>query len=334
MPEISILNPTVLNGLVEKFTAPETYVGISSLFSRREPSLDPTAKWDVIEGNREIAAPNVPNSEAHIVPHLGVGERTASFIYLREKKVFKPTTMRWLRTPGELAAKNAEKTVLREVRDLDRRFDAFAEWCVWQAMTGGIVLNYPDVKANVDYGFSSSHKPQPVVAWNDGAKTVASLLGDLTAWKRLIALDGRVPATDVWLNGPTFDLVIAILASDTRPILSDRMRDELLGTGVVTGLFGLTWHIYDLGYVDAAGAEQTYIAENAVIITSSANNPFYVMEGPSADDSAPQNHIGKFVKTWKEEDPSARQHLEEWSFLPIIERPEQIVYVADVTDAA
>lgn len=332
MPEISILQPAVLNGLVEKFTAPENYLGLNRIFSRKEPSLDPTAKWDVIEGNREIAAPNVPNSEAHIVPHLGVGERTASFIYLREKKVFKPTTIRWLRTPGELSAKNAEKAVLREVRDLDRRFDAFAEWCVWQALTGSIVLNYPDVKANVDYGFDATHTPSVDKAWDDPTKTVAELLSEVNAWKRLISLDGRVTATDVWLNGNTFDLVIAILANSERPILSDRMRDELLTTGTVTGLFGLTWHIYDLGYVDSVGVEQRYIPDNSVIVTSGANNAFYLMEGPSADEDAPQNHVGKYVKSWKEPDPSARQHLEEWSFLPIIERPEQIVYVADVTD--
>ena len=328
MPEISLLQPTVLNGLVERFTAPESYLGLSQLFARKEPSLDPTAKWDVIEGNREIAAPNVPNSEAHIVPHLGSGERTASFIYLREKKVFKPTTIRWLRQPGTLNTKNAEAAVLREVRDLDRRFDAFAEWCIWQSLTGGIVLNYPDVKANVDYGFSSTHKPVVTKGWNNAGKTVDELLADVNAWKRLISLDGRVTATDVWLHGTTMDLVVAIAAKSG--IISDRMRDQLLNTGEVSGLFGLTWHVYDLGYVDAAGQEQSYIAPDAVIITSSANNGFYLMEGPTADDDAPLNYTGKFVKSWKEPDPSARQHLEEWSFLPIIERPEQVVYVESV----
>lgn len=328
MPEITLLQPTVLNGLIEKFTAPEEYLGLTRVFNRRVPSMDPTAKWDVIEGNREIAAPNVPNSEAHIVPHLGVGERTASFIYLREKKVFKPTTIRWLRQPGTLATKNAEAAVLREVRDLDRRFDAFAEWCAWQALSGGIVLNYPDVKANVDYGFSSTHKPTVTKGWNNATKTVAELLADVTAWKRLISLDGRVTATDVWLSGVTMDLVVAICAGSN--LISDRMRDSLLNTGEVSGLFGLTWHVYDLGYVDAAGQEQRYIPDDVVIMTSSANQHMYLMEGPTADDDAPLNFTGKFVKSWKEPDPSARQHLEEWSFLPIIERPEQIVYVETV----
>lgn len=326
MPEISLLQPAVLNGLIQKFTAPPDFQGLSSIFNNRQPSLDPTAKWDVIEGNREIAAPNVPNSEAHIVPHLGSGQRTSSFIYLREKKVFKPTTIRWLRQPGTLATKNAEAAVLREVQDLDRRFDGFAEYCCWKAMSGSIVLNYPDVKATVDYGFATSHKPTVTVGWDDTAKTPAGLLADVNAWKLLITLDARTVATDVWCNSTTFDLVIATLARGATNIMSDRMRDQLLQTGTVSGLFGLTWHIYDLAYVDSNGATQFYVPTDYVIVTTSANSAFYLMEGPTADDDAPDNFTGKFVKSWKAPDPSARQHLEEWSFLPIIERPEQVVY--------
>lgn len=328
MAEISILNPTVLNGLIERFTPPagET-VALSSIFSTRVPSQDPVAEWDVIQGNREIAAPNVPNSEAHIVPHLGVGKRTASFIYLREKKVFKPTTIRWLRTPGTLATKNAERAVAREVRDLDRRFDAFAEFCAWQALTGTLTLNTPQVKASIDYAFDASHKPVVATGWS--TITVEDWITQVKAWKRVMSLDARVQTTDVWLNGNTWDKVGRILAASPA-LLSDRRKDSLLNDGVVPDLLGMTWHIVDNGYVDDAGTEQFYIDDDAVILTSGANSAFYMMEGPSADEDAPTNHIGKFVKSWKAPDPSARQHLEEWSFLPVIERPEQVVYVGDI----
>jgi hypothetical protein len=329
MPEISLLQPQVLNGVIEKFVAPENYMGLGQVFTRKEPSMDAVARWDVIVGNREMATPNVPNSEAHIVPHLGIGQQTATFIYLREKKVFKPTTIRWLRAPGQMAAKNAEQAVLREVRDLDRRFDAFAEFCCWQSLTGSIVLNYPDVKATVDYGFANTHRPALVKGWNDPTKTPAQWVADVQAWKRLIILDGRVPPTDVWLNGSTFNRVLQILANSPL-IMSDRMKDQVLQQDMVQGLVGLTWHIYDLQFVNGAGTVVPFIADDALVLTSSANGAFYLMEGPSADEDAPQGHTGKFVKSWKEPDPSARQHLEEWSFLPIIERPEQVVYVPTV----
>ena len=55
-----------------------------------------------------------------------------------------------------------------------------------------------------------------------------------------------------------------------------------------------------------------------------------MVEGPGGDDEARQGRIGKFAKSWVEPDPSARQYLEEWHFLPILERPDQLVY-ADVS---
>src|SRR6187431_2637358 len=91
----------------------------------KTPHPFPSAQWDVIRGSRTIARPNVPNSEAHIVPQLGRETLAAAFIYLREKKVFSPTTLYWIRTPGDIAKVNAERAVLRELGDLNRRFDNF-----------------------------------------------------------------------------------------------------------------------------------------------------------------------------------------------------------------
>lgn len=331
MPEISLLNPTVLNGVVEKFTTPENMLASSAIFGRSEPSMDPTAKWDVIEGNREMASPNVPNSEAHIVPQLGVGQRTAAFVYLREKKVFSPTTLRWLREPGKLASKNAEAKVLREVRDLDRRFEAYLEFLCWEALRGTITIAENDVIASVDYGIPASHEITITSAndWLSTGTTVVDWISSIIGFKRLISLDARVPATDVWLNGLTWSYVTEILAT-TPAILSDRMKEAVLNTGEVKGLLGMTWHVYDAQYVNSGGSTVPYIADDEVFITSSANNAFFKMEGPSADEDAPRGHIGKFVKSWTEPDPSARQHLEEWHVLPIIERPEQVVRLIDV----
>jgi hypothetical protein len=55
--------------------------------------------------------------------------------------------------------------------------------------------------------------------------------------------------------------------------------------------------------------------------------------GPSADDEAPDGYTGKFAKTWKEKDPSARQYLLEWNLLPIITRPEQMIVATGLITA-
>ena len=66
MPDISLFQPTVLLGVVEKFTAPESLTMLNRISKTASPF--PTATWDVIKGSRTIGRPNVPNSEAHIVP--------------------------------------------------------------------------------------------------------------------------------------------------------------------------------------------------------------------------------------------------------------------------
>jgi hypothetical protein len=63
----------------------------------------------------------------------------------------------------------------------------------------------------------------------------------------------------------------------------------------------------------------------------SDGRPMEIFEGPTADDEAPVGFTGRFAKTWKEKDPSARQYLLEYHFLPVITRPEQFVYIADVS---
>lgn len=327
MPEISLLNPTVLNGVLEQLEYPDSFLGMG-LLGGGQPNPWPVAEWDVVASSREIAAPGIPNTEAKIVPRLGVGKRTASMVYLREKKIFKPTTLHWLRTPGQLAAKNAEGAVMREIEDLDRRFMAFAEYTFWQMVSGTLTLNYADVKATVDYLIQATHKPTVVTSW--ATVGTADVIGDVIGWKRLINEDGAgAVVRNAYLNSVTMDYVARNNAIQT--LFSDRLKDQFLSTGSVTGLLGLSWTTYDSTYINPAASSVKYIPDDRVVlIADNPRDPFFLMEGPSADHEAPEGQIGKFAKSWMEPDPSARQYLEEWHFLPILERPDQIVF-ADVS---
>jgi hypothetical protein len=331
MPDISLLQPTVLRGVVEKLTAPESLTLSASL--PKTPWPYPSVTWDVIKGSRTVAKPNVPNSEAHIVPRLGISQQSAAFVYLREKKVFEPTTIHWIRTPGQIAARNAEAAVLREVNDLNQRFDNFVEFCCWRAMTGNLVLDYPDVQAAIDYQFASSHKiASPTTQWS--AATAAQIRADIIAWKRLIARDGRVAATDAYSTEVTVERIMAKyqdVAAGT-VLLSDRMRDEFWRTSTLPGFLGLNWHAVEQVYETDAGVQTLFVPDDSLFIANpNDGRPMEIFEGPSADDEAPDGFTGKFSKTWKEKDPSARQFLLEYHMLPVITRPEQFVYVADVS---
>ena len=345
MPDISLFQPTVLRGVVEKFTAPESLTLLNR--APQTPWPFPTAQWEVLRGSRAIAKPNVPNSEAHIVPRLGRSTETAAFIYLREKKVFEPTTLHWIRTPGEIAKINAERAVLREITDLNTRFDNFAEYALWQMFTGTLTLDYPDVQASIDYKIPASHKPTVGTSW--ATATPKQIVNDVRSWKRLISRDGRVAAQEAYATEKTISYIFDAFASTGSSaanfmggnLLSDRMKDQYYSNGVLPGFMGLQWTPQEAVF-DATGAaysssptdpgaETLFLADDYVILGNfTENRPFEVIVGPTADDEAPEGFTGKFAKTWKEKDPSARQYLLEYNFLPVLTRPEQFVY-ADVT---
>ncbi len=328
----------VLRGVVEKFVAAETLVMLSR--TPQPPWPFPSATWDVIRGSRMVAKPNVPNSEAHIVARLGRSQESAAFVYLREKKVFEPTTLHWLRTPGEIAATNAEKAVMREVENLNQRFDNFAEFCIWSALKGSLIFDYPDVQANIDYKLPTSHKPHPGTSW--ATATPTQIVADIRAWKRLVTRDGRVPAKEAFATELTLAYIFDSFASTGvattfmgGTLLSDRMKENYYSQGTLPGFMGLNWTTVESVYDDDAGVNTLFVPDKALFLGNYTDQtPIELLQGPTADDEAPDNFTGKFSKSWKEKDPSARQYLLEWNLLPVITRPEQMVYVADVTSTS
>lgn len=367
MPDISLLEPMVLRGVVEKFTVPETLLMLNRL--DQTPWPYPQATWDVVKGSRLVAKPNVPNSEAHVVSRLGRSQENAAFIYLREKKVFEPTTLHWIRLPGQIAQTNAEQAVLREINDLNQRFDNFAEWSIWQALGGGISYSYSDVIATVDYKFPASHFVTPATPWlsntsltyntgtgantdlgqantnlaaGTGTVTYASpfqIIEDVRSWKRIIQIHGRVPAQECFATTVTMAALMEAWvhagAGSTVNIpatmLSDRMKDEYYSTGIISGFMGLTWTTVEQVYENDSGFLTFFVPDGQIYLGNYTDQrPVELLIGPTADDEAPDGFTGKYAKTWKEKDPSARQYLLEWHLIPVITRPEQMLVATGV----
>lgn len=332
MPEISLLRPTILNGVIETMTAPQELLGLRLM--PRVPHPFPTVEYDTIRGSRNLAKPNVPNSEAHIVPKLGIGHLTAGYFYVREKKVFEPTTLYWLRAAGTLATKQAEAAVMRETTDLSARVDRFMEYCIWRGMfTGGLTINEPDVKATVDYQIATTHKP--VLATTDkwdyvdaaqgpGDKYTAPIREQVNAWRRMVSRDAQANLTNAYLNAYTADIMMRNRIFHGIE-LSDRQKDAFLLTNMIPGLWGIDWNVYDLGY-EAGGSFVPFIPDGYIVFVAPEGRPFEMLEGPCADFAAGQDATGRFAKTWQEEDPSARQILIEQNFFPALYKPDNVVY--------
>lgn len=348
VPDISLLQPTVFRGVVERFTAPENKPMLSRV--PKTPWPYPTAEWDVLRGSRAVARYNVVNSEAHIVDRLGRSHETASFVHLREKKIFDPTTLQWIREPGQLAAANAEKAVMRELRDLNTRFDNRVELDIWQALSGSLRIEDSELGhlGTVDYKFLPTHKPDPSADWSEA--TPAQIVADVKAWKRLVERDGGVRAVEAWTSNEVLDYIFNSFATkgDTgsnfaaAALLSDRMKEQYYTTGKLPAFMNLDWNVNESVY-DATGSaygpnptnpseDTPFLGENSIILGNFTDNrPIELFEGLIADHDAPAKYTGKFAKTFREPDPSELQYLLAYSYLPVILRPEQFVAVGDVT---
>lgn len=345
MPDISLLQPTVFRGVVERFTAPADLPMLSRV--PKTPWPYPTAEWDVLRGSRAVARYNVVNAEAHIVDRLGRSHEVAAFAHLREKKLFDPTTLQWIRTPGQLAAVNAEKAVLRELTDLNTRFDNRVELDIWQALTG--VLRIEDSElghiGTVDYGFLPTHKPTAAVSW--ATATPAQIVANIRAWKRLVDRDGGVRAVEAWTSEEVLSQIFDSFATkgdagtnfSGAALLSDRMKEQYYTAGSLPGFMGINWNVnasvYDStesGYTtdpkdpSVADGMTLFLGVNKIILGNFTDNrPIELYEGLIADHEAPANFTGKFAKNFREQDPSELQYLMAYSYLPVILRPEQFV---------
>jgi hypothetical protein len=329
MPDISLLEPAVLRDVVTKLPTPANFVLMNLV--PKTPTPFPVATWEVIRGSRTMATPNVPNAEAHVVPRQGISQESSTLVYLREKKIFQPTTLYWLKAPGSLTnLRNAESEVLREVTDLNLRFDNFWEWSLWQAVLGSLVIDAPDVQGTVDYKFSTSHKPTASVLWTANGVTPQNIIDNVTAWKKMLLRDGQVTNVKAYATSDTLNLIVAAFTKNGISLMSDRMKDQYYTSGTLTGFLGMDWIVIDSQY-DVRNADGTFTslgflpANTIVFADLTTNRPIELLQGPTADDEAPDGFIGRFAKTWKEKDPSARQYLIEEHALPVITRPEQIV---------
>jgi hypothetical protein len=169
--------------------------------------------------------------------------------------------------------------------------------------------------------------------------TPVSIIEDVRSWKRLLQVHGRVPAKEVFATSVTMAGLMEAWVSATQAstvsipatMLSDRMKDEYYSTGIMTGFMGLTWSTVEQVFESDLGNLTFFVPDGMLYLGNYTDQrPVEVLVGPTADDEAPEGFTGKYSKTWKEKDPSARQYLLEWHMLPIVTRPEQMLVATNV----
>jgi hypothetical protein len=330
--DLPLLQPVRFAAAVRELTPPQNNYWLNRV--PREQTTDQQVAWDTYKGTQKVGKPNVPNSEAHII---SVGERSAraaSWMYLRTKMGFKPTTTRNLRQIGtRLDQRRAEEAVLRDAQQISNQFDNFAEMCFWSVLSGHLHAEFRDNVWKVNFGIPESHQFVPGVPWDQA--TPAQIMADLNAWRDTIENDSQTIANDVYATKNTIALIFQSFArvddGTAAGLLTDRMREQYYRTGTFDDFLGMNWRVVNAKYQMDSGSYAGYVPDGALFIGNYTDNrPLVLMEGPSYDFAAPQNYTGKFAKNWMNDDPSGLWFLVEWSMMPILFTPDQVGFCRSV----
>ena len=354
MAEISLLEPRVLNGVIQDFTAPESLVG-KMLVGEPMRDINPIWEYDIKRTNREVGNTyNVPNGEARNVDQDVFAKMNGSYAYVRDKKMLNATSQRWLRMAGEntVASGNAEKLIMSELESLRMQHMRGEELAIWAMFGGHYGSSFNDVgiwkyeMANgvpqeVNYRIPSANKVQitgNVDKWNVATGKAISHTQTL---KRVVQRSSGFPIVKAYMNSKTMSDFVRIgevsgnTTAGTADVvyagLSDRQIDMLKAEGKIPRFYGIDWMEYDGGYKDSDGTFVPYIQDNNVVfLTDNMDMAFGFLYGPSADKRAPAGHTGPFSKIWDEEDPSGTQLLMECNYMPVLWKPDQVAVLKTV----
>ncbi|MCD6432959.1 MAG: major capsid protein [Sulfurimonas sp.] len=306
------------------------------LFKRVETSDTEFVDIDIIKGKRRIAPFVSPRVEGKLVEDQGFTTNTYKPAYIKPKFATDASSLIENRTAGEVIyngktpAQRGAEVLAQELADAEDMIARREEWMAVQSLvTGTVDVVGEGINQNIDFQMDANH----IITlsggdlWSD--TTNSSPLTKIKAWSRLIRKDSGINPNVLIGGAGAIDSLLAHPeikdALDTRRIDLGMIDPQALPNGAVyygtiktTGT-SIELYGYDEWYVDEAGTEQVMIPDDKVILTST-NADFRRHYGAIKDLKA-LYAAPRFVKSWEQEDPSARFVLVQSAPLPA---PHQI----------
>lgn len=254
-----------------------------------------------------------------------------------------------IRRPGEpvyvqdgsnAPAARAAAILAEDTTELQMGLNRRIEWMASQALfTGKVPVKGEGVDYEIDLLFGSAQF-KTLLTTARWSETTATIAEDLTTWVRQIKqLTGKIARTAILGRNAATSLENSEAITkklDNRRTEAGQLKYENLPEGAVYIGFlakpGLELFTYDEWYIDdTTGSELEMVPENVVLVGSTAARcrRHY---GVISDVNAGNFEVETFVKSWTEEDPSARFVMLQSAVLTAIEEPECFV-VATVQDA-
>jgi len=333
---MDILEPVNIIGLSQKF-AEALDLPLSAYFPRiGSPVPGATVTYDVVTYSRDIAELNTRDGAPNPVAQVKRGTVTLRAPSIAEQVTIPAHTVANLRAPGELAQKNGEQWVARNIQNLTRRLERRIELLRAQALgadptrPGCLRFREPGLEEDtvVELGYRDDHLQLHTADWSDPD---ADIIGDIEAGIAKIAEDGGKVA-DTLIVGSR---VMSYLRQNAgvQALLTDAERAQLLlGTGLLR-LVDTNVRVVR-GVYDDNGTLRPFIPENGVILLAGDNSDRMLIECSPTSLHAPEGTRGLFVHRIDGEglrDGITIQY--EWTGCPVVMNPDEIIADGDVTSA-
>ncbi|WAH35042.1 major capsid protein [Alicyclobacillus dauci] len=302
---VNVLDPYFLTEIVRNYRVdPRMFRGAQILTGGTDlkTELGLTIEYDITWDDTGMTPPTGLNDPSPVRAKQKVDHLSFTNQEWREKKIIDREKIAKLRAPGtNLEQMWAEQYMTDAMVELNQRLETRLEWLRWQALTGSITIPATADKpaVTIDYKVPASQKPTAATLWSNTAS--ANPLTDIDAWKLLFRGTGARPVKIVAnQKGDTYLKQNAAIQNLVRNLYGrDVVMSDNLGMVIQQQLDGLSYEVYDGGYLDDAGNFNPFIPDNAILIVGegTTGNLMDLVTSPSNYTDIFNGETGKWALT-------------------------------------
>jgi len=324
----SLFLTRVLTMAINQIVAIRTPI-LDRVFARKVGQLSDRFAWDIRTSDERLLSNISVFAPASVEDKTDRKTVTCQAPRFAPKRLISAAELNAVRGFGEQWAPELLANRIRDEQfDMRLEIDRTREYMALTALKGVVVD--ADGTELVDYGFVSAQKPDL-----SGADLWTADTGDpianIRAWKKWIA--DRVPNVTSFVAFSGSDVMDALINNaNARELLQYTAGQQIAQEGRIALLAGVEIEEYFGTYKTSGGTRTDLIPANAFMLVGLSPDAFAEYYAPVVDLEAPTG-VGKgvagqmfFSKSWESPDPSGRWIKAEARPLPVVLRPEAVVY--------
>jgi len=329
----NIFKTRVLTTAVNMMETPELRV-YKRYFQGKE-HLEPTDRLaiDVIAGSQRILGNISVAAPATVTTKTNLKTITLEAPRLSSKRFIGVYELNAVRAWGaQMASEMMQSRIAREQMDMRGEHDRTLEFWAVNALMGKI-YDSDLTTVLVDYNLDDTHS---ITLTGDDlwSASTSEPIKKIRAWKKLIEDDAGTNITGfhAYVGGDVMDALLE--HADVIDNMKYQRGAQIVETGRIALIAGVTVEEYNGSYIDADGTRQRFIGSDEVLLIGECADLVDTPYAPVVSDEAPGgvgnvNASGAgvlfFSDSWKEKDPDGRWIRNEARPCPALQRPGAII---------